>query len=141
MSISQSDTGASLIETIVLGLLFLVPMIWALSVLSELHRGALAATAGAREAGFEASRTTNNADAAQAADVAVRRAFLDHGLDPSRATVALASSSLDRGATVEIEVGYPVAVMQAPILGRITTPSVWIRAEHVARVDPYRSRP
>ena len=138
---ARAEAGASLIETILLGLLFLVPVIWALGVLSEMHRGALAATAGAREAGFEASRLTSPADASRAADVAVRRAFADHGLDPSKATVSMSSGGLGRGDPIEVEVAYPVTVLQAPILGRVAGPSVWIRADHIARVDPYRSRP
>jgi hypothetical protein len=134
------ETGASLIETIILGLLFLVPVIWALGVLSEMHRGALAATAAAREAGFEASRTTSAAEASRSVTAAVQRAFADHGLDPAAATVEL-SSDFERGDPIEVEIGYPVDVLQAPILGRVAGPSIWIRADHVARVDPYRSRP
>jgi hypothetical protein len=136
----SSDAGASLIETIILGLLFLVPMIWALGVLSEMHRGALAATTAAREAGFEAGRTTTASDASRSAMTAVRQAFTNHGLDPSRATISV-SSGYARGDAVEVHVGYPVTILQAPLLGRLAGPSIWIRAEHVARVDPYRSRP
>jgi hypothetical protein len=138
---SRSDAGASLIETILLGLLFLVPVIWALGVFSEMHRGALAATAGAREAGFEIGRVTSPADASRAADMAVGQAFADHGLDASKVTVSLSTSGLDRGEPVEVKVGYPVTIFQAPLLGRVAGPSIWIRAEHVTRVDPYRSRP
>ncbi len=115
-------------------------MIWALGVLSEMHRAALAATAAARETGFEAGRMTTSAEASRSAAVTVRRAFADHGLDPAKATVEI-SSGFDRGDRVEVEVAYPVTVLQAPILGQIAGPSVWIRADHLARVDPYRSRP
>jgi non-ribosomal peptide synthetase component F len=137
----KRDDGASLIETILLGLLFLVPVIWALGVLSELHRSALAATAAAREGGFEAARATTSADASRSATVAIRRAFLDHGLDPANATIELSAAGLERGEAVEVEIGYPVSVLQAPVLGRVAGPSIWIRADHVARIDPYRSRP
>jgi hypothetical protein len=137
----RRDSGQSLIETIVLGLLFLVPVIWALGVLADLHRGALAATAAAREAGFEAARSTSQSEAASAARAAFARAFANHGLDPGLADLRLATpAGMERGSAVEVEVSYPVTVLQAPILGRIAGPSIWVRAAHVSRIDPYRSR-
>lgn len=129
-----------MVETLLLGILLLVPLIWALTVLSDLHRGALAASAAAREAGFEAARATSSAAAAKAADAAVRQAFIDEGLEPSDAIVALGASSLQRGSAVTVEVSYPVTVLQAPLLGRVAGPSVIVRARHVARVALYGSR-
>jgi hypothetical protein len=132
--------GFALVETIMLGLLLLIPLIWTLTVLADIHRTALAATAAAREAGFEAARSTHGASAQRAVDRAVAEAFANQGLDPAIARVHM-SGTLERGAPVEIEIAYPVTVLQAPLLGRVAGPSVWVRAEHVARVDPYRSRP
>jgi hypothetical protein len=132
-------SGQAMIETILLGLLLLVPLVWLLGVLADVHRTSLAASAAARDAGFEAARSNTSADAAAAVDEAVARAFTDHGLDPSNVVVEW-SSSLDRGARVDIEVGYPVPVAQAPLLGRVGGPSLWVRAHHIARIDPYRSR-
>jgi hypothetical protein len=123
-----------------LGLLLLVPLIWTLTVLADIHRTALAATAAAREAGFEAARSVRPSSAQRAVDRAVAQAFTNQGLDPADARVRV-SGRLDRGAPIEIEIAYPVTVLQAPLLGRVAGPSVWIRAKHVARVDPYRSRP
>jgi hypothetical protein len=136
-----NDVGAALLESLLLGLLFLAPLTWALGVLSELHRGTLAATAAAREAGFDAARSTSLSDVATSVDEAVRRAFADHGLDTKRVDVRWATSRrLARGSAVEIEIGYSVPVFQAPFLGGLGQPSIEVRARHVARVDPYRSR-
>ena len=63
------EFGQSLVEAILVGLVMIVPLIWALGVLADLHRSALAASAAAREAGFEAAR----ADSASDADRAVQR--------------------------------------------------------------------
>lgn len=135
------ELGSALIETVLVGLLFLAPLLWALGVLSELHRGALAAVAAAREAGFDAARSATLAEATVAVDRAVGRAFADHGLEPEEADVRWAADRLlARGGTVEVEVVYSVPVLQAPLLGRVTTPSIDVRASHVARIDPYRSR-
>jgi hypothetical protein len=141
MSASRSrQSGFALIETVLLGLLFLIPLVWALGVLSELHRAALATTAAAREAGVDAARSPDVASADGAVRSAVTRAFADEGLQAGDARVNWSGGAgLERGGTVEIEVSYPVTVFQAPILGRVAGPSVWVRAQHAVRVDPYRS--
>ena len=137
----RNERGSTLVETLLIGLLFMVPLIWVLGVLADLHRGALAATAAAREAGADAARTDSPAEAERAIELAVARAFRDHGLEPSDADVSWSfPAGMERGAAVEIEVGYPVTVVQAPFIGRVSGPSVAVRAHHVARIDPFRSR-
>jgi hypothetical protein len=137
---SSDERGQALIETLLLGLLLLVPMIWTLGVLADLHRSALATAAAAREAGFEAAHASSDAIAAAAVDAAVVRALSDGGIDPSEARASWAAiPRLERGAAVEVEVSYPVTVLQAPFLGRVAGPSIWVTSRHVARIDPYRS--
>jgi hypothetical protein len=136
----KDESGQSLIEALLLGLVVLVPLLWALGVLADLHRTALATTAAAREAGFDAGSSTSVTDAQEAASEAVERALVDHGLDPRSSDVDLALGQLTRGSTIEIRVAYPVTVLQAPLLGRVTGPSIWVDARHSAIVDPYRSR-
>jgi hypothetical protein len=135
-----SEAGQALAESIIVGLLLLVPIIWTLGVAAELHRGALAAIAAAREAGVEAARATNIMDAERAAATAVQEAFVDHGLAPRGARVSLDAPGLERGDAVAVEVSFPVSVVAVPILGRLSVPVVWVRAQHVARVDPFASR-
>jgi hypothetical protein len=132
--------GQALIETMLLGLLFMAPLLWGLGVLADLHRTALAASSAAREAGFEAARSVNITGARGSAERAVVRAFADHDLDPSNARVKWAFQRLERGEPIEVVVSYPVPVLQAPFIGRVSGPSVWVHAKSVARIDPYRSR-
>ncbi len=134
------ERGMATVETLLLGLLLLVPLVWALGVLSELHRAALAGAAAAREAGFDAARSATTAEAQRRIDAAVAGAFADHGLDPAAARVEWTTRGLERGGSVEVRVSYPTPVVQAPFLGSVSGPAVWVRASHVARVDPYRSR-
>lgn len=142
MTSAQRQQGAALVETILLGLLLLVPLIWTLGVLADIHRSALATTAAVREAGFEAARSIDRSSAVRAIDRAVSQAFADQGLDPSLAHVDVSlPRGLERGAPVEVEVSVRVPVLQAPLLGRVSGPSVTVRAAHVTRIDPYRSRP
>ena len=136
----RGEDGQSLIEAIILGLLFLVPVIWAIGVLADLHRSALAATAAAREAGFEAARASSIGEANEAIAKAVSEAFANHGLEPGSTEVDVSMSGLDRGGAIEVQIGFPVTVLQAPLLGRVAGPSIWVNAAHVTMIDPYRSR-
>jgi hypothetical protein len=137
---AHRESGLAVIETLLLGLLFLVPLIWTLGMLADLHRAALAATAAARDAGMDAARASSITAAEGAVEEAVARAFLDQGLNPSRAIVAWsAGPALERGGTVRVRISYPVTILQAPFLGDVAGPSVWVNAEHAARIDPFRS--
>ena len=135
-----SERGQSLIETLLLGLFLMMPLLWGLGVLADLHRTALATTSAVREAGFEAARASDLNGARRAADHAITRALLDHGVDPSKARVEWSLSRLERGRPVQIVISYPVSVFSAPFIGKVTGPSVWIHAKTVARIDPYGSR-
>ena len=137
----RDERGFAMVETILIGLLLLVPLMWLLGVLSDLHRGALASTAAAREAGVEAARLTDAASIDAVVEQAVSQAFVDHGLDPRRAEIDVHAAGGARGAAVEVVVSYDVTVLQAPLLGKVTGPSIEVSAKHVARVDPYASRP
>lgn len=135
------ERGQALIEVVLVGLLLLAPLLWGLGVLAQLHRGALAATSAAREAGLDAARAAGAAQARRSGERALVQAFIDHGLDARRVEARWSMDPrLERGSAVEVEVSYPVSVLQAPFLGSVSGPSIWIRARHVARVDPFRSR-
>lgn len=136
----KGDKGQALIETLLLGLVLMAPLLWALGVLADVHRNALATSAAAREAGFEASRANGPEPARREAERAVARAFADHGLSPREARLRLSTQGLERGATIEVIVSTKVPVLQAPFLGRVSGPSIRVDAKHVARVPPYASR-
>ncbi len=141
MTRCKGERGTALVETILLSLILLVPLLWALGVLADVHRGALATTAAAREGAMAAARANSFSEAVKDVERSVAYAFADHGLDLDSARI---KSSIPRqrvrGSLIELEVAYPVAVLQAPFLGRVAGPSVVIRAVNVVRIDPYRSR-
>ena len=128
-------------ETILLGLVLLAPLIWLLTVLGAVHSAALATSTAAREAGLEIGRSADAQSASRAAERAVSSALQDQELDPGSARVdAIWAPGLPRGTAVQIQVAYPVPVLSAPFLGSISEPVLWIEATHVARIDPFRSR-
>jgi hypothetical protein len=141
MSALRGDTGHAMVEVLLLGLILLVPVIWMLSVFSELHAAALATTSAAREAGFEAARSGDALSAEEGIMTAVRIAVADHGLEPGRADYAWSpAEGWRRGGPVEIIVTYDVPVFQAPLLGAVTQPSISVDARHLTSIDRYRSR-
>lgn len=137
---SSGEHGLALVETILVSVVMIVPLMAVLATLSDLHRGALAVSAAAREAGFEAARSDTVTQADLAVDVAVRVALSDHGIDVREAGVSWTSAGFRRGGRVEVEVKLPVQVLQLPFLGAASEPRIWLNARHVARIDPYMSR-
>lgn len=137
----QREGGQALTETILLGLLLLAPLIWLLTVLGAVHRATLATSAAAREAGWEVARSIDSQAARTSVGRAVSVALRDQNLDPSSARVETAwAPGLQRGTAVQIQVSYPVPVLTAPFLGAVSRPVLWVKAIHVARIDPFRSR-
>ena len=137
----RSQAGQAVVETILVSLLFLIPVLWALGVLADLHRGALAVSAAAREAGVDAARASSMVEADDAVGAAVAHAFNNHGLDPDDARVRWTSdANVERVGVIEVEVGYDVEVLQAPFLWRVSGPSVGVTARHATLIDPFRSR-
>jgi hypothetical protein len=134
------ERGQALIETLLLGLILMAPLLWGLGVLADLHRAALATSAAAREAGFEAARSIDPLGARSLANDAVFAALRDNGLDPSKARVDWSIGRLERGAPIEVVISYPVPVFQAPFIGQVSGPAIWTHAKSVARIDRYRSR-
>lgn len=137
----MNQRGAAMVETLLLGLILVMPLVWTLSVLADLHRAALATTAAAREAGFDAARAATPAEAERRLEAAVATALANHGLEPGRADVSWTPSRLERGGAIEVRVAYDVPVARVPFLGSVPGPSVAVSASHVSRIDPYRSRP
>jgi hypothetical protein len=137
----QDERGQALIESLLLGMLLIIPIVWVLMVLADVHRSALATTSAAREAGFDAARSSDLSDAAKSVERATELALGNHGLNADESNVRwTAPDGLDRGARIEVHVAYPVPVVRFPFLGEVPGPSVWVRSTHIARVDPFASR-
>jgi len=137
----RDERGQALIESLVLGMLLIIPIVWVLMVLAEVHRSALATTSAAREAGFDAARSSDLSAAARSVERAAEFALGNHGLDADESNVRwTAPDGLERGARIEVHVAYPVRVVRLPFFGEVSGPSIWVRSTHIARVDPFASR-
>jgi hypothetical protein len=135
--VNGRERGAALVEALFLCLILLVPVVWGLAVLDQVHRAALASTAAVRDAGFEAIRAPDIATAGRAIDAAVTAALRDQGLDPDHAEVRWsAPGRLERGTRVEISVRFHVEVLG----DWLPLASVPVMANHALWVEPFGSR-
>lgn len=126
-----------MVETILLTLVLIVPLIWLLGMLDHIHRAALGSAAAAREAGFALAGSPDPAAEDPAAAVAL--ALRGHGLDPDHATVdRYLPGGGDRSGFVRVQVRYRVPMLDIPLLADL--PGVWVSATHDAVIDRYRSR-
>lgn len=133
------ESGMALIEAIVLVVLLLVPIVWTLGSLSQIHRAALAASSAAREAAVAAARSVDPIAAARAGRAAATAAFRDQGLSPRAMRLETTGvKSLQRGAEVSVRIRYPVRVLALPWMKH--EPAMWVRAVHSTEIDRYRSR-
>lgn len=139
MNRREDETGMALVEAILLGLALIVPLLWGLGMLDHLHRAALGASSAAREVGSAVTRASDPAHPGAEIDVALGSALTDQGLDPGRALLRLSlPDGAGRGEEVVVEIRYPVAMLELPLIGRF--PSVWVNARHETVIDRYRSR-
>ena len=138
---AERENGHAIIEVLFLGLVLIVPVVWLLTVLAEVHAAALATSSAVRESGFEAARAVDPISADDAIAASTRFALSDHGLDPGRGEIRWSPpAGWGRGATLEVVVTYRVPVFQAPLLGSVSEPSLPVTARHVVAIDRYRSR-
>jgi N-acyl-D-aspartate/D-glutamate deacylase len=136
----RDEEGGALLEVIAIGLLLLIPLVWTLTVLSDLHRASLGAAAAVNAAATDAARAPSREAAARAVETGTAGALRDHGIDPRTADVTFRSSRWSRGGEFLVRVAVPVSVARAPFLGSVAGPSLWMRATGARRIDPFRSR-
>lgn len=138
---ADNERGHALVEAMLLGLVFVVPLIWLLSVSADVHGAALGTASAAREAGFEAARSVDAVDADRRISAVVARAIADHGLEPGRIDIEwLPAPGWRRGTSVEVVVSYRVPAFQIPLLGHAPEPNIVVTGRHIATIDRYRSR-
>lgn len=132
----QSDRGSSLIESLILGVLTLLPVAFMVVEFGVIQRASIGVSAASREAGrtFVTARTTGEAESR--ARAAADSVMAIHRLDPSRATVRIAGE-LKRGSEVRVEVAYRTPEVPVPIFGAI--PAMTLSSVHVETVDRHRS--
>jgi hypothetical protein len=135
----RSDAGSAVIELAVLGVLLFGVLVETIVLFGVLQRASLATSAAAREVGRVVALAGSDADAAARAAQVTAETARNHGLAAADLHPRV-SGTVARGAHLRVEVATSVPLVHVPFLGPVwPSLSVPVEAEHVVRVDRYRS--
>lgn len=135
------ERGSAIVEFHFLGILLLVPLVYVMLTALEVQKASYGVTQAAREAGRVFVATGLEAQAVQAANVALR----DQGLDPADVAIRLDCPSAQchlPGADVNVTVNTVVDLPFVPdaLAGAINS-QIPVSAKHVSVVDSFRELP
>lgn len=138
----RGDGGSALVESTVLAVLLLVPLVYLVVVLGRLQAGAFAVEAAARSAARSYAAAPTEALAADRARAAVRLALDDQGfeVDPDAVTQVTceAAPCLQPEARISVRVSVDVTLPGVPAgVDAVVPLSVAVEAESVAVVDRF----
>jgi hypothetical protein len=125
------------VEFVVLAVAVMVPLVYAVLVIGNVHSATYAVVTAAREAGRAYVTSDSTSNAAARARTAARLALSDQGFTEPRLVVTCHDGAcLTPGSSVTVEVRTEVAIPLLPYGdGRSIIP---VSAVHEARVDTYR---
>lgn len=144
MARARDDSGAAVVEFVILVVLALVPLVYVVLAAMEVQSAAYAVTQGAREAGRAFAQADSPSQALGDARTAARIALADQGFEsaPDSLRIDCAGPCLAPGSTVTVRLGLRVALPFLPDSLASSTPgAVPVSAEHVVPIDEYRSSP
>ena len=124
----RSEAGSASLEFVTAGILLLVPFVYLVLALAAVQGAAFAAEGAARQAVRVYVRADTAADARARADLAVRYALADFGVDEGAAKVEVVcsprpSTCLQRGGvvTVHVRIAVPLPFLPAGLGGGLPT--------------------
>jgi hypothetical protein len=133
----QGEDGSAILEFSFLGVLLLVPLVYAILIVLDIQKSAYAVTAATREAGrvfvAEGAHGAAYDDAFKAARLAMR----DQGLDlaPGQLVITCQFENCDTaGGAIHVRIDRDVALPLLPSFGQ-STPSVAVHGKHDEVVD------
>lgn len=138
----RDDSGAAVVEFVVLVVLVLVPVVYVVLAGMRVQAGAYAVTQAAREAGRAFVQADTPAQGAAAARMATAIALRDQGFEarPGALTVDCGNGPcLAPGSHVAVEVALRVPLPFLPeSLADSNVGSIRVSADHLVPVDEYR---
>lgn len=135
------DDGAAVVEFVVLAILVLVPLSYAMIVISSLHSATYGVVTAAREAGRAYVTADSTNEAGRRARAAAALAMADQGLSAPTVNIrCVGGPCLAPGSRVHVEVVAQVSVPMVPGRNHNTGGgSIPVKAAHDTVVDTYRS--
>ncbi|GAA1972134.1 hypothetical protein GCM10009718_04960 [Isoptericola halotolerans] len=139
---ADSEEGAAVVEFLGVSVLLLVPLVYLVVTLSQVHAAAFAVEGAAREAARAMVTADSSAAGAARAAAATRIALGDQGFDVDGADLLTLECSADPcltpGATIGVSVRYEVPLPLVPPGLRGWVPlGVPVESAHVASVEDH----
>ena len=139
----RDERGSALVELSWLGLLLMVPLLWIVVSVFEVQRGAFAVSTAARSAGRVFALAPNDALGRARADVVVRQALADQGLEGQSFSVEISCSPNPRDchqgtSVITVRVSTGVAVPLLPEVLGGDAPRFALDAEHTVPIGQYQ---
>lgn len=138
----DGERGAAMIEFLGAGVLLLVPLVYLVVVLAQVHAAAFAVEGAAREASRAVVTAESSAQGVARAQAATELALADQGFEVGPAGLLTLECShqpcLTPGATVGVRVRYdvPLPLVPAALQGWVPV-AVPVEASHVAAVEEH----
>ena len=143
MSRGRDERGTALVEVTWLTILLLVPLVYVMLAVFEVQRSAFAVSAATRAAGRAYAIAPSEAEGRVQARSAAAVALRDQGLELARGTITLwcvpdPGDCLAPGATIHVDLRYPVALPLVPAALGGNTPSIRVESEHAVPYGTFR---
>ena len=140
MNRRRDDQGNALVEFVYLGVLLMVPLIYALLTAFQVQSAAFGATEAARQAARAYVRADTVQDAQQHADAAAALAMADQGVrDSDPPQIACPAGCLTPGSPVTVTMHYRVPLLLlGALFSRSSAPGIPITAVHTQTVDRFQ---
>jgi hypothetical protein len=138
----DAERGSAMIEFLGAGVLLLVPLVYLVVVLAQVHAAAFAVEGAAREAARAVVTAETSAQGAARAQAATGLALADQGFEVEPGELLTLECShqpcLTPGATVGVHVRYsvPLPLVPAALQGWVPV-AVPVEASHVAPVEEH----
>ncbi|MDQ3628809.1 MAG: hypothetical protein M3419_08375 [Actinomycetota bacterium] len=135
----RDDQGSAVVEFVWLGLLLLVPLVYALLTVFEAQAAAYGSDAASRSAGRAFMLSPSQEQAYDRAHAAARLALADHGIAAGQVSVDISCAPdpqrcLSPGSTVSVSVTVQQPLPLVPAALGTNAPSVTMSSTHV---EPY----
>ncbi|WP_402376134.1 pilus assembly protein [Isoptericola rhizosphaerae] len=136
------ESGAAVVEFLGVSVLLLVPLVYLVVALAQVHAAAFAVEGAAREASRAVVTADSSSEGTARAAAATRLALGDQGFDVDGAELLTVECSADPcltpGATIGVSVRYEVPLPLVPAGLRGWVPlAVPVEAAHVAPVEEH----
>lgn len=133
----SSDQGAAVVEFVVLAVVVMVPLVYVILVVLQVHAGTYAVVTAAREAGRAYVSADSTSAGSARARTAAKVALADQGFaEPHVAIRCAGGPCLSPGSRVQVRVATTITIPLTPYGdGRWSIP---VSAGHEVAVDSYR---